>query len=1195
VSLAHRNRTVSSLTLGAVLCLFITSPALPISVHIQDETAEASAAHDLHQRITIERTTPPRWTDPIARPPILKNWAAPPSNLDTALRTEESISVEFESHMPPLVDPVEVSANNAATARVALAEGVSYIEAGRLDPGIAALRRSARIDPNPAAVWSALGLALLDQQNSIAAKSALREAIARGEESLEPLFAYGRLASQFREDRIAGATLYAALGHPDLRSDPAYEPLIRAELGSTLLRLGHIDAASRNLITLTNLPEQFEAETAYRRPLDQLYRTRRALMIEAAEASYSIGAFDRALKFSEAAGALPGQPDPRDLAARCFVLLHAGWPASAAGVVLDRFQSSVPDQFAIDLLSMVAAQSDVGTLIAQRIQKIESELPDADRVRSRQGFTIARSSMLDSVRDQIEVLRAHLDRHPTDIGVLARFIDRASAEQVLALIHKHPALEPEIAEIFLSVHAEATIEDTPPGPLRLRLLCRQNQYPHATQQATEIAKTERVVFPELLVVTSLLVDAARGADADALIDRSADQITVAHEALTVARAMLQRGRFRDSLSLTDKIIRDEKSPLPIYLFALHIAAQSHARLGDTDEAQRLSRVALDADPHEFLASRFLSQLTDAPADTNHLRSIPGAEPEVLLIQSRAALAREQFDLAERQLLEAWEFPLASDEAAALLANLWLRTNSLPKAERWLDEQAQRFPDRERLAVLLSRVRSEDRRPEDSLHGIATLVASRPGNPSISRELERIQRDDLAQENAWLSQARARLQNSAKTFATFAESAEIELIAGDLAQAIALAEVATDLAPALRATESRLISRFLEDAAEDIVNRPRVDAEVVGTFKRVFDRLDRPSRGAYLGRISIASISEVPDADELAALAIRAGDSHPDIREEAFIYAAQSVMIASRTSQTTLEYDESRELASELYARATRKLNPYPTKVLGEWIEFSQQTQDFFVLGEAIRSLGDLKGQADRRLRDALVYVLTAGNIRQQQSLEPEMLAELAHRLASQLSLSEQFSTAQVLYEEGLRNKPDHIELNNSYGYLLLERDEQVERAIEMIELAYSRSPNSAHIADSMGRARYKQGRLTDDTDPETGRVVLGAVTLLQQALALAEQQDETGMTGAFTADHYGDALWATGQRERAVTAWNDAANRAESAMKGFGGVQLPLSLELELENLIERARGKARAASEDRWPDIEPYEGMPAADEAEPD
>lgn len=1194
MNLAHRKRVASTFTLGVSLCLFAAYPAQPTFAESQDASIPQDDALDLDRRIAIEQGTPPRWSDPIARPEILAEWATPPDDLEAAKRAEESIRNDLRADMPEGFDPVEVSASNREAARDAFEEGVKHIESGRIDQGITALRRSARLDPNPSRVWSSLGLALVDQQNSIAAKSALREAIVRGDDSIESLYAYGRLASQFREDRTAAAALYAALNHPDLADDPAFAPLIRAELGSALLRMGFIDAASRNLVTLAGLPNQFEAATEHRRELDQLYRNRRSLMVDAAEASYSIEEYDRSLKLSEAAGALPGQPDPEELAARCFVLLHAGRPASAAGVVLQRFQSSVPDQFAIDLLTMVAAQSDTGEMIAQRIQQIESDLPRADRVRARQGFTIAKSGMLDLDADRVDVLRTHLNRHPTDIAVLTRFIEQASARQVLDFLGDHPALEPEIGGLYLHIHSAAEIENTPQGPLRLRQLCRQDQYPQATEDASELASADRVMFPTLIVVTSLLVDAARGEDADALIDRAADEATRTQESLTVARAMLERGRYRDSLNIAGEILRDDRTADPNRLLALHVAAEAQSLLGDTDEAVRLSRIALDADPQEFLSSRFVSQLTDTPADANHLRSVPGAEADVLLIQSRAALAREQFDLAERQLLEAWKLPMASDEIAALLANLWLRTNSLPKAEQWLAEQAERFPDRERLAVLLSRVRSEDRRPEDSLHGIATLVASRPGNPTISRELERIQRDDFGQEDAWLSQARARLQNSAKTFATFAENAEIELIAGDLAQAVALAELATDLAPELRSTESRLVSRFLEETAEDIVNRPRVDPEIVSTFKRVFDRLDQPSRGAYLGRISIASISEVPDADELAALAVRAGDSHPDIQEEAFIYAAQSVMIASRTGQTTLEYDQSRELASELYARATRELIPYPTKVLGEWIEFSQQTQDFFVLGEAIRSLGDPNGQQDRRLRDALVYLLTAGGALQQQALEPQMLADAAHHLASQLSLNEQFTIAQVLYEEGLRITPDHVELNNSYGYRLLERGEQVERAIEMIELAYTRSPNSAHIADSMGWARYKQGRLADEVDPETGQTNLGAVTLLQQALALADQQDETGMTGAFSADHFGDALWAAGERERAITAWNGAVTRTESAKKSFGSVTIPLALELELETLIERAREKVRAVSEDRRPDIQPYEGMPSDPEAGP-
>ncbi len=77
-------------------------------------------------------------------------------------------------------------------------------------------------------------------------------------------------------------------------------------------------------------------------------------------------------------------------------------------------------------------------------------------------------------------------------------------------------------------------------------------------------------------------------------------------------------------------------------------------------------------------------------------------------------------------------------------------------------------------------------------------------------------------------------------------------------------------------------------------------------------------------------------------------------------------------------------------------------------------------------------------------------------------------------------------------KPDHVETNNSYGYRLLELGEDVERAIAMIETAYASSSQEPHIIDSLGWARYKQGRLEDWTDPLTGRMQPGALSLLRR-------------------------------------------------------------------------------------------------------
>jgi tetratricopeptide (TPR) repeat protein len=264
------------------------------------------------------------------------------------------------------------------------------------------------------------------------------------------------------------------------------------------------------------------------------------------------------------------------------------------------------------------------------------------------------------------------------------------------------------------------------------------------------------------------------------------------------------------------------------------------------------------------------------------------------------------------------------------------------------------------------------------------------------------------------------------------------------------------------------------------------------------------------------------------------------------------------------------------------LDPYPTQLLAAWIDYSMQIQDPFVLGEAIRSLGDSAGPQDLRLREALTYRLNRNIGGVNTASNKVLIADSALYLASFLSLNGQFETAKSLYEEGLRIMPEHAELNNDYGFYLLDRNEQTDRAIRMIELAYAQNPNSSHIVDSMGWVRYKQGQLFDEVPPGGGDLRLGAVSLLRRAKTLSAQEDPDALNACFTTNHLGDALWASGRHDEAVRQWTEAVDLAERASKGIQGMQVPLSLEIELKELITQASEKVRAASEDRQPAIAP-------------
>lgn len=1171
--MGSQRRGLSALTATAIACLV----AIPLA-NAQTESGP-TLGELLAKELAIAEQTPAIIDLPL--PSSIADWGASPADAERAYRGADEVLRALDESLPAVENAPQPSASDAQQAEELYRQAQTLIANRETERAIGTLRQSLRLDPTSIPAWRALGALLDEQANPIAARAAYAKAVALGDRDPFTLIRFGQVASRFRDDRLAAAALLTALAREDVPDDAGAILTARAELAQSLLRLGYLAESVRVSESLLDLPPTFDGKTDFRASVDEIYRQRRELLLRAAEAAHAIGEIDKAHRLMSGAWSIPGPRSPKQLAARVYLLLRTGHPAQAASVMVDRFADSEMDVASIDLLRYVAKHSGYAAQIGSDLDRIEGQLPRDDRAIARQPFALARAALHASPEDRAASLLEHLAEFPYDYAVLVELARSENVSAIERLIRLHPALEPRISRIALD--AGLKVPDTARGALGIRSTLRKGLFQQALGQALEDADESDLSFSLLALRVELLGEAARGTEADELLDRALREALNERERLASAYALIQRGRHREALAALEEPSFEDRRPADAISRIGRMLALDAT--GDRVGALQVARSVIVSDSGCLPAREFLARYSGDPDDRRKLLDLAGGEGAFALIQGVAAFEEEQFDLAERSLLDAWGNALRRADTAAALVALWERTASVERAEEWLNQQIERYPDEPGLVALLARLQSDDRRPEDALDTLASTLMNRPGSATVSRELERVLREDFDAEDRWLSQARTRLANAPNTFATFAERAAVELVADNLSQAVSLMELATDLAPTLTRPEADRVNEFLEGVANEIANRPRVEPEAVEAYTRVFERLDAPSPGAWLGRISVASLKEIPTAEELTQLALRAGQVHPDIAERAFIYAAHAAIISSRTGQSLLNDDEARQLALDVYVLATEKLEPYPAQVLGAWIDFTQQTQDPFALGQAIRSLGEYRGHTDRRLRDALTYVMFRNTARDDPELSAQILADGAHHLASQLSLNDQFDTARVLYEEALRAKPDHVETNNSYGYRLLERGEDFERAVSMIETAYAASSQEPHIIDSLGWARYKQGRLEDSTDPQTGRVEPGAVSLLRLAKTRAIEADTTGLTTAPIVDHLGDALWASGDRERAVREWTEAAVLATRASKGVRGLPLPLSIEVEFQELIANANEKVRAASEDREPQIAPQIG----------
>ncbi|MCL2872064.1 MAG: tetratricopeptide repeat protein [Betaproteobacteria bacterium] len=106
----------------------------------------------------------------------------------------------------------------------------------------------------------------------------------------------------------------------------------------------------------------------------------------------------------------------------------------------------------------------------------------------------------------------------------------------------------------------------------------------------------------------------------------------------------------------------------------------------------------------------------------------------------------------------------------------------------------------------------------------------------------------------------------------------------------------------------------------------------------------------------------------------------------------------------------------------------------------------------------------------------------------------------------------------LKLKPDEAFVQNALGYTLVDHQINIEEGAALIEKALASMPDDGAILDSMGWARYRQGRTEE------------AVHYLQQAW---EKQPDPEV-----AAHWGEVLWQLGRFDEARQAWAKGLEKA---------------------------------------------------------
>lgn len=129
---------------------------------------------------------------------------------------------------------------------------------------------------------------------------------------------------------------------------------------------------------------------------------------------------------------------------------------------------------------------------------------------------------------------------------------------------------------------------------------------------------------------------------------------------------------------------------------------------------------------------------------------------------------------------------------------------------------------------------------------------------------------------------------------------------------------------------------------------------------------------------------------------------------------------------------------------------------------------------------------------------------------PDFLYEAA-MMADKLGKPDVF---EQLLRKLIQIKPDHAHAYNALGYGLLERNQRIDEALQLVEKALQLDPNDPAILDSAGWGYYRKGDFSN------------SLIFLRRAFAANPDPE--------IAAHLGEVLWVKGERSEAEKIWLEA-------------------------------------------------------------
>ncbi len=230
----------------------------------------------------------------------------------------------------------------------------------------------------------------------------------------------------------------------------------------------------------------------------------------------------------------------------------------------------------------------------------------------------------------------------------------------------------------------------------------------------------------------------------------------------------------------------------------------------------------------------------------------------------------------------------------------------------------------------------------------------------------------------------------------------------------------------------------------------------------------------------------------------------------------------------LMYDQKRKEAREHFLAALKiDGNAFDTwqKVLNiDWelqeyeavIDHAEDAQEYFPNQPRLYFFAGL-GYVMKKDYDTAKDMLETGRM---YANTPQLIAQFDAQLGDVFHYLEDFEKSDEHYEKALAIDPDNIQVLNNYAYYLSIRKENIDKALKMGKKLMEKAPENPTYLDTYGWILYADGQY-------------------KEALKYLEKAALNSDDGTI-AEHYGDVLYRTGDKEKALIQWKKALDAGGS-------------------------------------------------------